>query len=192
MIGQINDGWTVASRLLFHEREAVGGGSPYVSGLAAGEAGRARRPRSDLAELARTTGQNEDPIVRQLVAEARVNDRVAQQLTDRITTGIRTGAFPPPAGAIPRLFAATNTERHLDIGLEIAGPGGRGLGDGDPAGLWAKLYLARQNSSLGGGSNEMARNIISERVLGMPREFAADRGQALRRGAPQPSPQHRS
>jgi alkylation response protein AidB-like acyl-CoA dehydrogenase len=191
VIGEINDGWTVASRLLFREREAVGGGSPYTSGLATGEAGHAGL-RADLINLARITGQNEDPIVRQLVAEGRVNDRVGQQLTARVSTGIRTGAFPAPAGAIPRLFASSNTERHLDIGMEIAGPATGAWDQDDPAGLLANLYLARQNGSLGGGSNEMARNIISERVLGMPREFAADRDKPFDQVRHNPSPQHRA
>jgi alkylation response protein AidB-like acyl-CoA dehydrogenase len=173
-VGGINDGWTVASRLLIHEREAVGGGSPYVSGVAVGTAGEGGQ-RTDLADLARDTGQAHDPVVRQLVAEARVNDRVQQQLIERVTTGIGTGTFPAPAGAVPRLYAATNNERHYDIGLEIAGAGGGAWADGDPAGIWGEFYLSRQANSLGGGSNEMQRNIISERVLGMPREFAADR-----------------
>jgi alkylation response protein AidB-like acyl-CoA dehydrogenase len=174
VVGGINDGWTVASRLLIHEREAVGGGSSYVSGVAVGTAGEGGQ-RTDLADLARATGQAQDPVVRQLVAEARVNDRVQQQLIERVTTGIRTGAFPTPAGALPRLYAATNNERHYDIGLEIAGAGGGAWAEGDPAGIWGEFYLSRQANSLGGGSNEMQRNIISERVLGMPREFAADR-----------------
>ena len=174
VIGQVNDGWTVASRLLIHEREAVGGGSPYVSGVVAGDAGKGGQ-RTDIADLARDTGQADDPIVRQLVAEDRVNNRVFQQLTERVTTGIRTGHFTAPAGALARLFAATNSERHHDIGLEIAGPAAGAWADGDPAGHWGELYLSRQSNSLGGGSNEMQRNIISERVLGMPREFAADR-----------------
>ena len=173
--GEVNDGWTVASRLLFHERDAVGGGSPYVSGLAPWAA----PARGDTAPTCSTwPGPPARPttrVVRQLVAEDRVNDRVQHQLTDRVTTGIRTGAFPAPAGAIPRLFAATNSERHFDIGLEIAGrPPGRRMDD-DPAGRSASSTCTRQSGSLGGGSNEMQRNIISERVLGMPREYAADR-----------------
>jgi alkylation response protein AidB-like acyl-CoA dehydrogenase len=175
VIGEVNDGWTVASRLLTYEREAVGGSSPYVSGQAVAGSSTAGR-RSDLLDLARSTGQADDPVVRQLVAEARVNDRVQQQLIERMTAGIRSGAFPSPAGAISRLYASTNTERYVDIGLEIAGSAAGAWDDGDPAGLWADLALMRQSGSLGGGSNEMARNIISERVLGMPREYAADRG----------------
>ncbi|HEX3842289.1 MAG TPA: acyl-CoA dehydrogenase family protein [Acidimicrobiales bacterium] len=173
VIGEVNDGWTVASRLLYHERNAVGGGSPFVSGLpnAGGSHG---GQRTDLLDLARATGQADDPRVRQLVAEARVNDRVQGQLVDRVATGIRTGAFPGPAGALPRLFAATNGERHFDIGLEIAGARAGAWLDGDPD-SWGVDYLIRQGFSLGGGSNEMQRNIISERVLGMPREYAADR-----------------
>jgi len=175
VIGQVNDGWTVATRLLFHERDAVGGGSPYISGAVVGNAEDGGQ-RSDLADLARSTGQADDPVVRQLVAEGRVNDRVQQQLSERVTTGIRTGALSNPAGALPRLFAGTKNERHFDIGLQIAGPAAGAWAAGDPAGLWGELYLTRQSSSLGGGSTEMARNIISERVLGMPREYAADRG----------------
>ena len=90
-------------------------------------------------------------------------------------SGIRTGALSNPAGALPRLFAATKNERHFDIGLEIAGSASGAWVAGDPAGLWGELYLIRQGASLGGGSSEMSRNIISERVLGMPREYAADR-----------------
>jgi len=191
VVGRINDGWTVASRLLFHEREAVGGGSPYVSGMAVGESGQSGQ-RSDLVDLARMTGQTDDPIVRQLVAEGRVNDRVAGQLIARVNTGIRTGAFPAPAGAIPRLFASTNTERQFDIGLEIAGPATGAWDDDDPAGRLADLYLMRQGGSLGGGSNEMARNIISERVLGMPREYAADREKPFDEVRHNQSPSRRS
>ncbi|HEY1989654.1 MAG TPA: acyl-CoA dehydrogenase family protein [Acidimicrobiales bacterium] len=173
VVGEVNDGWTVASRLLYHERNAVGGGSPFVSGVPNAGGGQGGH-RNDLLELARATGQSEDPRIRQLVAEARVNDRVQGQLVDRVATGIRTGAFPGPAGALPRLFAATNGERRMDIGLEIAGAGA-GAWLEEPSENWGVEYLQRQGFSLGGGSSEMQRNIISERVLGMPREYAADR-----------------
>jgi alkylation response protein AidB-like acyl-CoA dehydrogenase len=173
VVGEVNDGWTVASRLLYHERNAVGGGSPFVSGLGAASGGQGTQ-RTDLLDLARATGQADDPRVRQLVAEARINDRVQAQLVDRVSTGIRTGAFPAPAGALPRLFAAASGERRFDIGLEIAGAGAGAWLEGE-SDSWGTDYLIRQGFSLGGGSSEMARNIISERVLGMPREYAADR-----------------
>ena len=173
VVGEVNDGWTVATRLLFHERDAVGGGSPYVSGLTVASAGQGGF-RSELLELARATGQTADPRVRQLVAEDRINERVQAQLVDRVSTGIRTGAFPGPAGSMPRLIHSVTSERHLDMALEIAGASAGASMDADDIVL-GEAYLQRQGGSLGGGSNEMQRNIISERVLGMPREYAADR-----------------
>lgn len=175
VVGGVNEGWTVASRLLFYEREAVGGASSYVSGIAT--ATRESSWRSDLVELARATGQAGDTRVRQLVAEAHVNDRVHEHLSSRLAEGMRVGAFPPAAGSISRLGAATTSERRFDIGLEIAGSRAGAWLEGDPAGQWGQLWLSRQSGSLGGGSNEMQRNIISERILGMPREWAADRDQ---------------
>jgi alkylation response protein AidB-like acyl-CoA dehydrogenase len=174
VLGEVNDGWTVASRLLFHERDAVGGGSPYVSGAVVGGVERTNQ-RYEYADLARRVGRSEDPFARQLVAEARIGDRVFQQLTERVAAGIRTGALPETAGAITRLFAATNSERHFDTGFELVGAQAGAWEEGDPGERWGTLYLTRQVNSLGGGSSEMARNIISERVLGMPREYAPDR-----------------
>ncbi len=174
LVGQENDGWTVASRLLFHEREAVGGGSPFVSGAMGGSTS-SGGIRTDLLELARGRHRSGDPVVRQLAAEGRVGDRVQLQLIERVSQGMRTGHFPGPAGSLIRLFGATNTERHFDIALELAGLSAALHTAGDLAGEWGDVYLQRQGGSLGGGSNEMQRNIISERLLGMPREYAADR-----------------
>jgi len=172
VLGQVDDGWTVATRLLFHERDAVGGGSPYTSGIGPGSR---QAPKDDLIDLARLTGQADDPHVRQLVAESRTGMVVQRQLIDRVTQGLETGHFQGPAGSLPRLYAAVNSERQTDIGLEIAGSlGGAWVGD-TMAGLYGQRFLFRQGGSLGGGSNEMQRNIISERILGMPREYAADR-----------------
>jgi alkylation response protein AidB-like acyl-CoA dehydrogenase len=185
VVGRVNDGWTVASRLLFHERDAVGGGSPYASGIGPGTRS---GPQNDVVELAQAVGKQNDSHVRQLVAEARVNERVQQQLISRMTTGLRTGQFVGPAGSIPRLYAAVNNERRVDIELEIAGSDAAVWAGDDVGGRYGIVYLQRQGGSLGGGSNEMQRNIISERVLGMPREYAADRDKPFEEVRRNPAP----
>src|SRR5439155_16578326 len=95
----------------------------------------------------------------------------------RISHGVANGKLPPPSGALMKLFAASNVMRRADIGLEIAGAAAAAWPQGDesPGRIIGEMSLWRQSMSLGGGSNEIQRNIISERVLGMPREYAADR-----------------
>jgi alkylation response protein AidB-like acyl-CoA dehydrogenase len=173
VVGEVNGGWAVASRQLLHERTAVGGGSPYVSGEG--------RPNLqalsfDFVDLARKTGQAGDPRVRELIGEARTMRRVQEQLIERVMSAMGKEQLPGPAASIIRLFHAEADWKNTDVGLQIAGsgvvagtPGGQGPID------YGQHYLSRQASSLGGGSTEMSRNIISERLLGMPREFAADR-----------------
>ena len=174
VVGEVNDGWTVATRLLYHEREAVAGGSPYSSGVS-GMRSEQGSARDELVELARATGRAGDPVVRQLVAESRANDLVGGQLIRRVAQGMTAGVFGGPAGSLPRLYAATNSERRHDIALEIAGPGAAVGEEGSLPGRKGIEFLMRQGGSLGGGSNEMQRNIISERLLNMPREYAADK-----------------
>jgi alkylation response protein AidB-like acyl-CoA dehydrogenase len=171
--GAVNDGWTVASQLLFHERNSVGGGSPYVSGGGAESANGGRLP--DNRWLARQLGVASDRYVSDLVAESYILDVVHGQLGERMSAGMRAGVFPPTAGAILRLFSGTKSVRQTDINIEIAGAAAVAAPADSMVSHFADQFLARQGGCLGGGSTEMARNIISERVLGMPREYAADR-----------------
>jgi alkylation response protein AidB-like acyl-CoA dehydrogenase len=177
VVGDVNDGWTVALTLLAHERNAVGGGSPYVSGrnyLAEGADG--ARDLSSIA-LVRARGTDDDPVARQLVAEAHVLDVTQRGLVQRVTLGMGNGKLAGQAAAITKLFTATSAERKTEIRLTLAGTEAVTW----PAGVETlgreagESFLERQATSLAGGSNEIQRNIIAERVLGMPREWAADR-----------------
>ncbi|MFI6361282.1 acyl-CoA dehydrogenase family protein [Nocardia sp. NPDC050630] len=172
VIGEMGGGWAAASRLLMHERAAMGGTSPYTSG---------QRPHlgaeaTTLVDLARATCQLDDPRVREDIGAARAMIVVRNQLIAHVSQAIGTGALPPAAGSIVRLFSAENALLQTDSAITIAGAAAvTGDPDGPGIGQVGIDYLFRNAWSLAGGSTEMARNIISERVLGMPRESAADR-----------------
>jgi alkylation response protein AidB-like acyl-CoA dehydrogenase len=171
VLGEVNDGWTVASKLMFHERTAMGGGSPYEVGPRMAER---RGGQGGSGSLSDVSSRKDDPRVRQLLGEVRVLTRVHKALAERIGTSIRTGRLPPPAGSIPRLSGGMLGVRLSVIGLELGGDRTVAWEKGDTAGDLGVSYLGRQGACLGGGSTEMARNIISERVLGMPRERSPD------------------
>ena len=92
VVGEINGGWAVASRQLFHERNAVGGGSPYFSGPVP----TSRRASSvdDLIDLVRRTGRADDPTARELLAEFYALGIIHAQLVDRVAAGMRGGQLP--------------------------------------------------------------------------------------------------
>ncbi len=173
VIGQVDAGWTVVRGLLAHERNSMGGASPYVSG-----GGLVPQSRQDeIVALAQRLDLTGDIRVRQLVAEAHILSLVQDQTSRRVTGAMTRGELGPPAGAILRLMGARVSVRRADIALEIAGAGAGVWPADDPdGGQVGDRFIARQGSELGGGSTEIQRNIISERVLEMPREPAADRG----------------
>lgn len=173
LLGQPNDGWTVASRLLFHERQAVGGGSPYNFNRP--KTARKSQRGSDLVDVVRRAGRADDPITRQLLGEAHANERVAAQLIDRVSEGIAVGALPPIAGSLLRLNSGVTSVRRSAIAVQVAGSDGASWIAGDGADHPAEQSIARQATCIGGGTTEMQRNLISERLLGMPREPAADK-----------------
>jgi alkylation response protein AidB-like acyl-CoA dehydrogenase len=181
VIGEVNQGWAAANHLLNHERAAVGGGSKYVSGRSMGM--HRGEPGTDAAVLARSVGRADDPNVRRLVARYRVAEVVNAQLVARVIQGLHSGTMPPAAGSLMKLSGATTAMATAELGLEIGGVNAVTWpvdGDDGVARGLGEYTLYRQGLSLGGGSNEMQRNLISERLLGMPREATGDRDMPYR------------
>lgn len=172
VIGEVNNGWAVASRQLYHERRAVGQGSEFASGSGS-EGGRSTPV--DYVALARKTGQADHERVREMAGRVLVHRAVSDQLAEHVYHSVLDGTLPPAAGTLIRLFHAETVTLDMDTGMAITGTAGvvGEQGDGLETGL---RYLARQTVCLGGGTTEMARNVIGERVLNFPREYAADRG----------------
>ena len=180
VVGEVDDGWSVANRLLVHERLAVAGGSPYTVGRSSKhEVG---DDEAALVDLIRRRGLEHDRHARLLLAEATVRSLVRDALLERVTVGMASGVLPGSAGSLIKLYGAESTIRRSEIALELAGEDGVAWpADTEAAGArFGQHSLVRQGAALGGGSNEIQRTIISERLLGMPREAAADRDIAYR------------
>lgn len=183
VVGEVDDGWRVASAMLLNERNAVGGGSPYAGGVRGGS-GRSpqvkRGPALDLLDLARTVERVDDPHARRLIGEAHMIATVRGQLVRRVSDGMRTSALAPAAASLLKLMTSTTSARLSTIGMELAGPRAIAAAAGDRGRTYSTQYLSRQANCVAGGSSEMQRNMISERLLGMPKEAALDRGVPFR------------
>jgi alkylation response protein AidB-like acyl-CoA dehydrogenase len=173
-LGGENAGWEVARQLLYHERNVAGSASPHTYGFVA-DGMRVAPTAAELLDIARGARVAGDRRVRALVAGARAHDTIQEQLVTRIGTGIAKGMLPPTSGSLLRLFEITKVLYCSNASLDIA--------QSDavvwPASLTGSLgnqFLIRQSAALAGGSIEMQRNIIAERVLGLPREPSPDVG----------------
>jgi alkylation response protein AidB-like acyl-CoA dehydrogenase len=167
VIGDVNRGWAVTQTMLVYERGA-------------GEMGAATaEPRElapDLVALARRVGRTADPAARQAIARAHSNDFAQYHLGLRIADRLRASATPDPAvAAYGKLASGVLAPIRARLALEIGGPAALAWGAGDDeAGRPALDYLNGRVTSIAAGTNEMQRNGIGERVLGLPREPSFD------------------
>jgi alkylation response protein AidB-like acyl-CoA dehydrogenase len=173
MIGDVNGGWPIANTLLNFERGA-GRDAPPAALQGAG----ARELAPDLVALARATGAEGDRHVRQLIARAHVNDYMHAQLARRVVTAISTRAVDASAASLIKLGSGIYDPIRARIGMEIAGSRGIAWSADDPGGNdVSTTYLNGRIMAIAGGSNQVQRNIVGERLLGLPREpsFDADK-----------------
>jgi alkylation response protein AidB-like acyl-CoA dehydrogenase len=170
VIGEVNQGWTVARTMLVMERQV---GARTKLRPATGD----RQSAAALVALAGQAGRTADPHVQDLIARAHILDVVRAELGMRVADLAAAGARDPASLACyPKLAAGMYTPARAMMGIEIGGSAGLTWADGESQPQVVMDYLSARGQSIAGGTNEMMRNVISERVLGLPREPAVDTG----------------
>jgi alkylation response protein AidB-like acyl-CoA dehydrogenase len=167
VLGAIGEGWRVAMTTLMHERASLGVGLQVRSRIAV----------DDLRTLARATQANghsraDDAVVRQKIAQLVIEVEAMKFNSYRGLTQMLKGEEPGPEGSINKLMWSEVNQRIQETALEVIGPYGA-LAEGEERapqrGRWSYAFLRARANSIEGGTSEVLRNILAERVLGLPR-----------------------
>ena len=161
LIGPRGEGWRVANSTLSHER----GTNPrqlviHIQLL------------EELLRLAEERGGFDDVRLRQRLAEAYVEVRLFQLHNWRSVSRLARGLEPGPEGSSLKLYWSEMSKRLHDAGMAVLGPAAplwKGADDNPGEGRWQRSWLYYQGASIWAGTNEIQRNIVGERVLGLPR-----------------------
>jgi alkylation response protein AidB-like acyl-CoA dehydrogenase len=160
-LGDVNQGWTVALTTLMNERAAIGAGGAGVGGVLGGDR---------VIELLRHFGCDDDPLLRQRLADVYINGKVAGYTNQRAMAKIKAGQLPGPEMSIAKLSLTNNMSRVGELVSLALGP--RLAADTGEWGTyaWSELVLGTPGVKVAGGTDEVMKNIIGERVLGLPKD----------------------
>jgi alkylation response protein AidB-like acyl-CoA dehydrogenase len=203
LVGELGGGWAVATTTLMHERRGADGTGAVGAGASAtARKGRIydeeraevattmepykwypqRAGRVDLVlERAKATGKLADPVVRQEIAKLLILARSAEWTARRARAAMAEGRPPGPEGSLGKLAASHVARAAARVHTLISGADAMLAGkDGPQDGIIAEVLISVPAVSIAGGTDEIQRNIISERVLRMPREPASDTDRPFR------------
>ncbi len=162
VVGAVDEGWKVAQTTLQSERAAIGSGD----GLRF----------DDLRGLASQTGAGINAHFRQELAAAFVRFELLRYLGLRVQTALSQGRPPGAESSVMKLAFSGHIAATTDLLLALEGPSGMLAAEAAPdGGFWQRQFLSQWSIRIGGGTDQIQRNIISERVLGLPREPQPDR-----------------
>ena len=160
MVGELNQGWQIAITTLAHER---GGSAPHAR--LAGE-------MHDVLDLARRLGTASDRRWRQRLAQSFIETEILRLLAYKQVTDLMREGHPGPEGSYLKLVWSELDMRMKELAIELEGPYAaldRGAPPAVDAGRWQYEYLWSRAASIYAGTSEVQRNIIAQRVLGLPR-----------------------
>jgi alkylation response protein AidB-like acyl-CoA dehydrogenase len=159
-LGDVNQGWTVALTTLMNERASIGGGGAGPS------AGGSQR----LIDLMRFAGVDKDAVTRQAFAQIYVQNQVARMTNLRAMEKIKAGQLPGPEMSIAKLSLTRNMQLTAEFVATVLGP--RVTANSGEWGTyaWSEFILGVPGMRVAGGTDEVMKNIIGERVLGLPKE----------------------
>jgi alkylation response protein AidB-like acyl-CoA dehydrogenase len=161
LVGELHQGWTIAQTTLSHER----GTSPRQLVVH-------RMLLADLLALARQTGADRDPLIRQQLAQTIIEVEMTRLHNWRTLTQIRRSGAPGPESSLVKLFWSEMSQHLHDTAMQVLGVHGQ-YWPGEPRavgrGRWLRSYLYYRAATIFAGTSEVQRNIIAQRVLGLPR-----------------------
>jgi alkylation response protein AidB-like acyl-CoA dehydrogenase len=167
VVGGVGNGWTVAITTLMNER----------AGLAFGAIAQIANSLTRVTELAKETRVNggvaaEDPVIRQRIAQLRIEAETMRLNAYRGLTKTMQSGIPGPEGSLGKWQWADINQRIAELALDIEGayaPLDRGAEHAVAGGAWQYSFLRSRANSIEGGTTDILKNIIAERVLGLPR-----------------------
>jgi len=166
-LGPVNEGWRVATSVLMHERQSAGGSGANLPGTVTGRS---------VGALMQRHAPVTDPTLRQRLVQAYIEDKIASFTNKRAAARRRAGHPPGPEGSIGKLFFSEHTQRVQNLAADLEGPFAQAWPDDD---RWLRntawSFLRVRAKTIAAGSSEVQRNILGERVLGLPREPEVDR-----------------
>ena len=170
LVGDENEGWTLAKVTLGNERVSLsGGGALWGNGPSA----------SDLFDLVRKQGGVQDPLLRQRIAQLYMEAEILRLIRLRTVTAAVQGRPPGPEASVRKALADEHGQRIMGLAKDLTGTAGL-LADAGPMGTndpsWHYGYLFARALTIGGGTTEVQRNIIAERVLGLPHDIDVEVG----------------
>jgi len=167
LVGPENEGWRLATSMLMYERVAIGTGAK--SGIST--------PTSDwLIDAARERGRLSEPVLRQQLMKVYCEETAKSLVSMRTRAELKAGKTPGPGGSLGKLHGAVIARMSRSLTLEVVGPEGAAWATDEEGGnRWARGVLTSFQANIAGGTDEIQRNIIGDRVLGLPREPSADK-----------------
>jgi len=170
-VGAVGEGWRLAKVTLANERVSLSsGGALWGAGPSA----------EDLLNIVRSTGGTTDPVMRQRLVDLHIESEILRLIRLRTVTAAIAGRAPGPEASVRKVLADEHGQHIMSVAKDLAGAGGMLSTEGPSGtdgGMWHFGYLFSQALTIGGGTGDVQRNIISERVLGLPHDTDVEMGQ---------------